>query len=73
VGFYVDESTSEKYQTYGIKLAKDEAGREVLPAPAIFMLNTKGQVLFSYVNPDYKVRPSAELVLSVAKVLKAEM
>jgi len=44
-----------------------------LPAPSIFMLNKKGQVLFSYVNPDFKVRPSADLVLAVAKTLKKEM
>tara|TARA_B100000508_G_scaffold119188_1_gene99686 strand:- start:241 stop:354 length:114 start_codon:yes stop_codon:yes gene_type:complete len=37
------------------------------------MLDKKGKVLFSYVNPDYKVRPSAELVLAVAKTLKKEM
>jgi len=37
------------------------------------MLNKKGQVLFSYVNPDFKVRPSADLVLAVAKTLKKEM
>ncbi|MHC6646207.1 peroxiredoxin-like family protein [Alteromonas sp. HB246098] len=73
VGFYVDTMTELKYKTYGIDLTKDESGKSVLPAPAIFMLDKKGKVLFSYVNPDYKVRPSAELVLSVAKALKKEM
>ncbi|MCZ8529083.1 peroxiredoxin-like family protein [Alteromonas sp. PRIM-21] len=73
VGFYVDTMTDLKYKTYGIDLTKDESGKSVLPAPAIFMLDKKGKVLFSYVNPDYKVRPSAELVLSVAKALKKEM
>lgn len=73
VGFYVDTMTDLKYKTYGINLTKDERGKSVLPAPAIFMLDKKGKVLFSYVNPDYKVRPSAELVLAVAKTLKKEM
>lgn len=73
VGFYVDTMTELKYKTYGIDLTKDESGKSVLPAPAIFMLDKKGKVLFSYVNPDYKVRPSAELVLAVAKTLKKEM
>ncbi|MDY6975748.1 MAG: peroxiredoxin-like family protein [Pseudomonadota bacterium] len=73
VGFYVDTMTDLKYKTYNIDLTKDESGKSVLPAPAIFMLDKKGKVLFSYVNPDYKVRPSAELVLSVAKALKKEM
>lgn len=73
VGFYVDTMTELKYKTYGIDLTKDESGKSVLPAPAIFMLDKKGKVLFSYVNPDFKVRPSAELVLTVAKTLKKEM
>ena len=73
VGFYLDTVTELKYKTYGINLTKDESGNSVLPAPSIFMLNKKGQVLFSYVNPDFKVRPSADLVLAVAKTLKKEM
>ncbi|MEC8489811.1 MAG: peroxiredoxin-like family protein [Pseudomonadota bacterium] len=73
VGFYLDTVTELKYKTYGINLTKDESGNGVLPAPSIFMLNKKGQVLFSYVNPDFKVRPSADLVLAVAKTLKKEM
>ena len=73
VGFYLDTVTELKYKTYGISLTKDESGNSVLPAPSIFMLNKKGHVLFSYVNPDFKVRPSADLVLAVAKTLKKEM
>jgi peroxiredoxin len=73
VGFYLDTVTELKYKTYGINLTKDKSGNSVLPAPSIFMLNKKGQVLFSYVNPDFKVRPSADLVLAVAKTLKKEM
>ena len=73
VGFYLDTMTELKYKTYGINLTKDKSGNSVLPAPSIFMLDKKGQVLFSYVNPDYKVRPSADLVLAVAKILTKEM
>ena len=73
VGFHLDTVTELKYKTYGINLTKDESGNSVLPAPSIFMLNKKGQVLFSYVSPDFKVRPSADLVLAVAKTLKKEM
>ena len=73
VGFYLDAATELKYKAYGIALTKDDNGKSVLPAPSIFILNNKGQVLFNYVNPDYKVRPSADLVLSVAKALKQDM
>ncbi len=72
IGFYVDDTTAEKYKGYGINLSMDAEGRPVLPAPAIFMLSEQGQVLFSYVNPDFKVRPSAELVLAAATALQLE-
>lgn len=70
IGFYVDEKTEEKYKGYGIGLTKSAEGRPVLPAPAIFMLDKKGQVQFSYVNPDFKVRPSADLILAAATALQ---
>ncbi|MEW9797963.1 peroxiredoxin-like family protein [Alteromonas sp. CYL-A6] len=69
IGFYVDSATQSRYQDYGIALAMTGNGKAVLPAPALFIVDIKGRVQFSYVNPDYKVRPSAELVLAVAKVL----
>ncbi len=31
-----------------------------LPVPAVFIIDTKGEVAFVYTNPDYKVRLSAE-------------
>lgn len=69
IAFYLDEETRQRYEDHGIALTQDDSGKSVLPAPALFFVNTKGTIEFSYVNPDYKVRPSAELVLSVAEVL----
>ena len=36
-----------------------------LPVPAVFVLNTKGEILFEYINPNYKVRMSGELLKAV--------
>lgn len=69
LGFEVDKVTQMRYAANNINLAKDDAGNAVLPAPGVFIVNQKGLVEFSYVNPDFKVRPSAELILSVAEVL----
>ncbi len=69
VGYHVDMMTSAKYKTYGIALTNDTEGNPVLPAPAIFFVDQKGTVLASYVNPDYTVRPSAQLVLAMATAL----
>lgn len=70
VGFYVPDETRERYKGFNIDLAEDKNKRGVLPAPAIFITNTDSQIVFSYVNPNFRVRPSAELVLSAAKLVK---
>jgi peroxiredoxin len=43
-----------------------------LPVPSVFVLNENGQILFEYINPDYKQRMSAEMLLAVLKVVKEE-
>ncbi|MCW8109904.1 AhpC/TSA family protein [Alteromonas ponticola] len=69
IGFTVDEETRDKYKGYNISLTENAQGKAVLPAPSLFFVDTKGVVQLSYVNPDYKVRPSAELVLAMARAL----
>lgn len=71
IGFYVPDETSALYkEKMNVDLTKDQNARSVLPAPAVFILDTEGLVQFSYVNPNYRVRPSADLILSAAKLLK---
>lgn len=71
IGFYVPNDTRALYKDrMNIELTADADDRAVLPAPAIFITNTEGQVMFSYVNPNFRVRPSAALVLSAAKLVK---
>lgn len=68
VGFYLATATTQKYQEHGIGLTADENDRPVLPAPAVFILDQKGKVLFNYVNPNFKVRISPELLYQAAKL-----
>lgn len=71
IGFYVPNDTRKLYKDrMNVELTADKDDRAVLPAPAIFITNTQGQVVFSYVNPNFRVRPSADLVLSAAKLVK---
>lgn len=44
----------------------------ILPVPSVFVLNTSGDILFEYINPNYKVRLSTPLLLAVLKALKEE-
>ena len=40
-----------------------------LPVPSIFIIDTKGQILFEYINPNYKTRMTSKLLLAVLKNL----
>ncbi len=42
----------------------------LLPVPSLFVVDTAGKILFEYINPDYKTRISAGLLLAVLKRLK---
>ena len=46
---------------------------EILPVPSVFVLNTSGDILYEYINPNYKVRLSSKLLLANLKVLKKEL
>lgn len=61
-------------ENYGQRLLDWSGGENTgfLPVPSVFVLDTKGEILFEYINPDYKKRLSGELLLAVLKALQAE-
>jgi peroxiredoxin len=65
IAFNVPESSKER-------LAKSSGGRNPgqLPVPSVFVMNKQGEILFEYINPDYKKRLPANLLLAVLKELK---
>jgi peroxiredoxin len=68
VGFRLPESTVEKYRGYGITLSHAPGETDnVLPVPSVFIIDAEGVVQFVYVNPDYRIRLSSELLLTAAK------
>jgi peroxiredoxin len=58
--------------SYIEKKTKMEA-TEILPVPTVMILNTSGDILFEYINPNYKTRLSKELLVASLKALKADM
>ncbi|MCF8243139.1 MAG: AhpC/TSA family protein [Melioribacteraceae bacterium] len=44
----------------------------LLPVPSVFVVDTSGKILFEYINPDYKTRISAGLLLAVLYELKKD-
>jgi peroxiredoxin len=46
---------------------------EVLPVPTVMVVNTSGEILFEYINPNYKQRISEDLLISALKSLKTKL
>ena len=68
IAFKMDDKAVENYKSYGIDLEKDSGyDHHLLPAPAVFLVNQKGTIQFSYVNPDYKQRIDGGILLAAAK------
>jgi peroxiredoxin len=61
-------------ERYGQRLLDWSGGENTgfLPVPSVFILDTKGEILFEYINPNYKKRLDAELLLAVLKALPTE-
>jgi|AntRauTorckE6833_2_1112554.scaffolds.fasta_scaffold00051_8 peroxiredoxin len=68
LAFKVDQETVDRYKTMGLDLEGDSGyDHHLLPAPAVYILNTEGIVKFNYVNPDYKERINGEVLLTAAE------
>lgn len=56
----------ENYKPY-IGKGSEGVNTSFLPVPSIFILDTKGEILFEYIAPDFKHRISNELLIAAAK------
>jgi peroxiredoxin len=56
-----------------LKKSSDNLNSGILPVPALFVLNTKGEILFEYINPNYKKRIKGDLLLAVLNALKTDL
>jgi peroxiredoxin len=56
---------------YRDRLSKWSGGLNtgLLPVPSVFVLNQQGEILFEYINPDYKKRIKGALLLAVLESL----
>ncbi|MCC5835880.1 MAG: AhpC/TSA family protein, partial [Opitutales bacterium] len=68
VAFKVDEETYQRLQGFGIDLeAASGESHRILPVPAVFILNTEGEVVFRYYDADYRERLSEERLIEAAE------
>lgn len=78
----LSDSDMKAAQAFGIAYAvpetskarlSDSSGRKnpgLLPVPSVFVLDQQGEILFEYINPDYKKRVKSGLLLAVLKELQ---
>lgn len=59
----------KRYQKILDKYSENRNSNYLLPVPSVFIVNTKGNILFEYINPDYKNRVRGNLILAVLKEL----
>lgn len=70
LAYYLDDKTAAAYKGKLGSLITTETGTEkvVLPVPAVYIVNTKGEALFNYVHINYKTRLESELLLKAAQL-----
>ncbi len=68
-GFGLAFQAPERYAEM-LSKASAEQNKDILPVPAVFVINPAGEILFEYINPDYKKRLNGSLLLAVLKELK---
>ncbi|MAD77337.1 MAG: peroxiredoxin [Rheinheimera sp.] len=70
LAYYLDDKTASIYKGKLGSLITTESGTEkvVLPVPAVYILNTDGEVVFNYVHINYKTRLESELLLKAAEL-----
>lgn len=70
LSFKVDEATGAIYRNFGIDLSKNQGNDEnTLPMPGTYVIDKKGIIQFSFVDPDYTKRAEPSKVLEVVKSL----
>ncbi|MCB0697814.1 MAG: AhpC/TSA family protein [Chitinophagaceae bacterium] len=64
------KSPDHKWKTN--QLQKHSGGKNpgFLPVPSVFVVDKNGDILFEYINPDYKHRIDGKLLLAVLNALK---
>lgn len=68
-GFGLAFQAPERYAEMLGKASADQ-NKNVLPVPAVFVVNNAGEILFEHINPDYKTRLKGSLLLAVLRELK---
>ena len=68
LAFRVDKEALERSTKYAATLeAGSGLSHHILPVPAVFIVQKDGSIIFEYVNPNFKVRLNAQVLLAILK------
>ena len=69
VVFTLDSKTAKRYEE-GLQLSlRNGTNSSELPIPATYVIDKKGIIRYAYINPDYKQRADAKVVVQELKKL----
>jgi len=68
LAFRVDKEALERSTKYAATLESGSGlNHHILPVPAVFIVQKDGSIIFEYVNPNFKVRLNAQVLLAILK------
>lgn len=63
----------EKYKGFGVDLVKDNGTEKPeLPISATYIINQKGEITYAFLDPDYKKRLEADVIVEELKKIKSK-
>lgn len=69
--YQLPPETDEKYKGYGIDLVKENGTEKPeLPISATYIVNQNGEITYAFLDPDYKKRLEADVIIVELKKLK---
>ena len=69
--YQMPKETDELYKSKGLDVAKhNEMERAELPLSATYVVNQKGEIVYAFLEPDYKKRAAPETIIETLQKIK---
>lgn len=70
--YELPKETDEIYKSHGLDVAKhNQMDKAELPLSATYIINRKGEIIYAYLEPDYKKRASPETIIETLSKIKS--
>ena len=70
--YELPKETDELYKSHGLDVAKhNEMDKAELPLSATYVINRRGEIVYAYLEPDYKKRAAPETIIETLSKIKS--